>query len=160
MIKQSEQLDIFLKPAPPRLQGIFIPGQVVSKKNSQSAIQLPLKGARKCYSCGKMHPSRGMITPSKAYQAYERSTKALYARLAPDFRKLIENSSAPYRIAFQFIRGRKGRFDYSNLVEGVQDSMTKADWILDDEADVMLPVFIPYVIDRENPGVIIAPLED
>jgi hypothetical protein len=159
MTKQSEQLDIFLAPPPPRLNGIFIPGDVISKKNSQNAIQIPLKGARKCHSCGKMHPSRGMITSSKAHQAYVRNTKAIYERLAPDFRKLLESSSEPYRIAFQFIRARNGGvWDYSNIVEAVQDQMVTAQWITDDSHQNMIPVFIPAVVDKDNPGVIIAPI--
>lgn len=58
----------------------------------------------------------------------------------------------PLKIVFRFRRRTAARFDYVNLAQGLLDAMVKAEYIVDDSANYVLPVFVPYVIDRDNPG--------
>jgi len=60
--------------------------------------------------------------------------------------------NAPLEIVFRFRRGTAARFDYVNIAQGVCDAMVKAEYLEDDSANYLIPVFEPYVIDRVNPG--------
>ena len=63
-------------------------------------------------------------------------------------------------ISFTFVRGTRHKFDYINPAQTVQDDMVKAGWIEDDNAEFILPVFIQYTYDKQNPGVWIEILKD
>jgi hypothetical protein len=40
-----------------------------------------------------------------------------------------------------------------NIAQAVQDAMVNYDWIDDDNADELIPVFVPYEYDNKNPKV-------
>jgi hypothetical protein len=63
------------------------------------------------------------------------------------------------RIGLTFIRNSRHKFDYINPAQTVQDDMVNYGWIDDDNADVIIPVFIEYVYDKNNPGVMIELLD-
>lgn len=77
----------------------------------------------------------------------------------------------PYRISFKFVRDSRHKFDYVNPLQTVQDMMTGGfktsklenvelrQWLPDDNADVILPVFEPYEYDKGSPGVYITVLD-
>ena len=119
----------------------FIPFNVPSSKNS------------------KIWTGRHLIW-SKSAQAYVRNTESYYKEYANEFMKSGNfHHTYPYKVSFKFIRGSKHRFDYVNPLQTVLDLMVRYGWILDDCADIILPVFEPYEYNKDNPGVIIKFLE-
>lgn len=118
------------------LRRIVIPGEVISKKNSQRAF-----GNR--------------IVPSKAWLLYEEAIKA-------DFKKspcepLDENY--PLLMHFYFYRKKTSPFDYNNMSQGPQDLLVQAGVIPDDNMNYVIPVFHGkyggWEKDAENPRLII-----
>ncbi len=67
--------------------------------------------------------------------------------------EMTGNLEYPFRINFHFVRKTKRRFDYINLIQNFLDSMVKAGYIPDDDADHVIPIFHPYAIDKENPRI-------
>ena len=119
---------------------IFIPGNVPSSKNS------------------KVWTGKHLIW-SKTATKYVKDTDKYWREFAPIF---IEESlkhsytiATPLKTSFKFIRGSKHKFDYVNPLQTILDLMVRYNWITDDNADIILPVFEPYEYNKENPGVII-----
>jgi len=115
---------------------ITIFGELYSSKNSKRIVHFGNKTA---------------IIPSKAYMS---SVKPLEQQLVLNrykWLKEIENASKPLKIGFKIYRKTKRRFDYANLIQGLQDLMVKCNWLIDDNADELIPVFIPYEVDKNNP---------
>jgi len=116
---------------------IFIPGEVRSSKNS------------------KVWTGKHLVY-SKASARYVKQTAPFWNRYRNDFLKLIKRKKYPLKIKFTFIRGSKQKFDYHNMVQLHLDLMQKHGWLEDDCADVVVPVFLIYQYDKNNPGVIIS----
>jgi len=114
----------------------FIPGNVPSSKN------------------GRRWTGQYFIA-SKSVMNYRKQSKAFYEQYADEFRKAFANCSQPVRIGLTFVRNSRHKFDYINPAQTVQDDMVTYNWITDDNADVIIPVFIEYVYDKANPGVYI-----
>lgn len=114
----------------------FIPGNVPSSKNSQTWT-------------GKF------LVKSKTCQKYEKETWTIWSQYAKEFRKAIKDEIKPLYVQFKFIRGTRHKFDYINAAQFVQDLMVKYDWIDDDNADELVPVFKEYIYNKANPGVFI-----
>jgi len=68
---------------------------------------------------------------------------------------MVKELEKPYRVTFQFIRDSKRRFDYHNAIQIIMDMMVQYGWIDDDNADEILPVFLPYNYMKGNGGVYI-----
>jgi len=68
---------------------------------------------------------------------------------------MIKGKSKPYKISFKFVRKSKHKFDYINPAQTIQDQMVKYGWIDDDNADEMLPIFVKFEHNKEEPGVYI-----
>lgn len=128
-------------------KGIYIPGEVVSSKNSK--IATTIKGTK-----------RAVILNSHAAQAYEKQNHYQVAK--NQFHSIIKGVKAPYLIKFKFFRKTKGKFDFHNMVQLVCDMMVTWDWIEDDNSDVMLAIpdiDCPWEKRAENPGVLISIIE-
>lgn len=97
---------------------------------------------------------------SKAVVNYRKLIKPYYEQYAQSFRKEISKYKSPVKIAFLFVRNSKHKFDYINPAQTVQDDMVDFKWISDDNSDVIIPVFIPYMYDKSNPGVYIEILKE
>lgn len=67
------------------------------------------------------------------------------------FKKMIQGKVLPLKIQFKIYRRTHGRFDYVNIVQGLLDAMVRADLIPDDDAKHIIPVFVPYEKDENNP---------
>lgn len=86
----------------------------------------------------------------------------------------LTNMTKPYRIHFKYYRSSRRRFDYVNPQQTIQDLMTACtcgikkklpkahpdkrkpcgcQWLEDDNADILLPIFEPYEYRKDNPGV-------
>jgi len=117
-------------------RGIFIPGNVPSSKN------------------GRRWTGRYFIV-SKQTQRYYKESKEAWKDNEKVFKKMIKGKSKPYRISFKFVRKSKHKFDYINPAQTIQDQMVKYGWIDDDNADEILPIFVTFEYNKENPGVYI-----
>lgn len=120
----------------------FIQGyNVPSKKNSRQNF---------------VRNGRIVSIPSKLHAQYVKATAMQYKTFGKEFKAAVKalNLSPPLYIEFTFIRGSKHKFDYCNAAQTCEDIM-KGDWIEDDNADCIIPVFQPYKYDKQNPGVII-----
>jgi len=113
---------------------IFIQGNVPSSKNSKRWT-------------GKM------LINSKTVMKYIKETKSQYEENRINFQEMIAGLEFPVVVSFKFIRGSKHKFDYINPAQTVQDLMVKNGWIEDDNCDFMIPAFVEYEYDKENPGV-------
>ena len=134
---------------------IFIPGNVPSLKNNKQIITV---GPR----CGKC--KRGKFPkpiPSKAVRDWRKATEKFWLSDLRDqfYAQLDLTDGPPYRIKFTFIRGSRHRFDYTNALDTVQDSMTHHKWIEDDNSDILRPVLGQYKYNKEEPGVRIKVLD-
>jgi len=115
---------------------IFVPYNVASSKNS------------------KVWTGKRLIH-SKTAMRYIKKTSIYYANLASDFRAMTKDYK-PLRIGFYFVRDSKRKFDYNNVSQLPLDLMQKYKWIPDDCMDEVIPVFLGYEINKENPGVYIS----
>ena len=66
--------------------------------------------------------------------------------------EMIKGHEFPITLVFFFRRATKHKFDYVNIAQGILDAMVKAEYLPDDSADYVIPAFLPYVVDKENPG--------
>lgn len=72
--------------------------------------------------------------------------------------KMIEGKQYPLKVGFYVWRKTKRRFDWVNIVQGLQDAMVKGGYIPDDCAQYLTPVFLGWNIDSTNPRVEISVL--
>lgn len=115
---------------------MFIPGNVPSSKNSKQWT-------------GKF------LINSKQTRQYIKDTEDYWLRGKALVRPHIDHLYKPIKVSFKFIRQSKHKFDYINPCQTIQDLMVKYEWISDDNADCIIPVFEPYEYDKEKPGVYI-----
>ena len=66
---------------------------------------------------------------------------------------IVAKCNVNYKIGFYFIRDSKRKFDYINAAQLPLDLMQDYDWIDDDDANNVIPVFLGYEVDKKNPGV-------
>lgn len=92
---------------------------------------------------------------SKSAQKYKKDTALQWEELCESFIVALKGKSLPLTVSFTFVRNSRHKFDYVNPLQTVLDIMVHHQWIEDDNADVILPVFEPYIYDKNNPGVII-----
>jgi hypothetical protein len=117
---------------------IFIPGNVPSSKNS------------------RIYNSKTKRSfPSKTVQRYISMSKPFWVANKDKFLDMSKYSQYPMQVHFLFVRGTKHRFDYINPAQTVQDLMVDYNWVPDDNADYIIPVFEPYQYDKTKPGVYI-----
>lgn len=97
-----------------------------------------------------------MLIASKPVRKYIADTEYEWMANKSKFLKMIEGLTPPYKIHFKFIRDSKRRFDYANAVQVIQDLMVKHQWIEDDNADYLVPVFDDYEYKKNDGGVVIS----
>lgn len=119
---------------------IFIKGNVPSSKNSKQIFKNKKTG-------------KTFITSSKTVKAYLSNFEYQYDIFAKEFKEQLKLKPKPYKIGFYFIRDSKRKFDYININQIVQDLMVQHGWLLDDNCEELIPVFLGYEVDRNNPGV-------
>jgi len=120
----------------------FIPGAVPSSKN------------------GRIMTRSGMFIASKATQKYRKLSAPYWKKYKDAFLKLMQGKDLPLIIGMHFVRGSRHRWDFINPAQTIQDEMTKAGWIEDDNAEIILPVPLNinakyWSYDKTKPGVYI-----
>jgi len=126
---------------------IYIPYEVMSSKNSRT-----LKYVRKTGSANKVP----LLVHSPQYDEYVILSKQYWKKDRDRFLEMVSGCSTPYRIGFFFHRTTKGRFDYPNMMQGVMDLMVEHEWLEDDCADIIMPIPLGYMVDKEIQGIIIS----
>ena len=86
---------------------------------------------------------------------YIKDTKLDYENNKCLFKEMVAGKKFPVTISFKFIRGSKHKFDYINPAQTLQDQMVKYKWITDDNAEEMIPIFLEFEYNKDNPGVYI-----
>ena len=116
---------------------ITITGEIHSSKNSRRIFR----------SAGRV-----IVSKSAASKADESSFAWQLIAQRDEWFFMTDGCAYPLRVVFQFRRKTRGRFDYINISQGILDAMTAAGYIPDDNADYVIPVFLPYAVDKNNPG--------
>ncbi len=118
----------------------FITYSVPSKKNSRQNF---------------VRNGKQVSIPSKSHAEYVKVTAMQYKVFGVEFRNAVDfyKVSYPLYVEFKFVRSTRHRFDFCNACQGCEDIMVSNNWIKDDSADYLIPVFVPYEYDKNNPGV-------
>jgi Holliday junction resolvase RusA-like endonuclease len=117
---------------------IHIDGEIHSSKNSRR-IMRTRKGT----------PFVGKSASSKADESI------FFCQLNNQrerWEQMVSGKQWPIKLVFAFRRKTRQRFDYINMAQGLCDAMIKAEYLPDDSADYVIPVFVPYSINKSNPG--------
>jgi len=118
-----------------------------------------LKGNFPSFKNSKQMTKGGYLIMSKTVRKYLKENEEQWEIIPADFQNIRE-SDYPLFIGMHFVRGTKHKYDWVNMVQGVQDLMVKHGWIADDNVEVMYPVPLEYdgvfsSYNKENPGVYI-----
>jgi hypothetical protein len=140
-----------------KIDGIFIPGEVYSSKNNKRIWK---KAAKSSLWSFKGKPARPFITDSKNVAAYKKDRLSDFKNNRDRWFEMISGLTTPYVVEFTFYRRTKSMFDFNNMTQLIQDMMVNAYWIEDDNIMHILPIPpLPpkpaFIVDKENPGVLI-----
>ncbi len=105
----------------------------------------------------EIHWKRGKPFVDKS-DAVKRGEKILITllgdyKLRKQWREMTRGLGYPLRVCFRIYRRTKGRFDYTNIVQSLQDCMKRCGYLPDDDANHLIPQFEPYAVDPINPRV-------
>ncbi len=115
---------------------IFIPNNVPSSKN------------------GKIKTRWGIVD-SQAVKLWKKNTKKYWEEYREYFQTIVKNNPMPLFVHLTFIRKGGALFDYFGPGETIMDEMVRYQWLNDDNAYQVVPIFGKFRINKENPGVII-----
>jgi len=122
------------------MRPITIFGELYSTKNSKRIVRNKSTGKPFIISSAKSKASE------MAFILQLNSAKALWSRE-------IAGKTNPLSVQFKIYRKTRGRFDYLNITQGLCDLMVKAGWLEDDNANYLIPVFLPYEVDKNLPRI-------
>lgn len=74
-------------------------------------------------------------------------------KLADEWKKDTEGKSYPLTLQFKIFRTTRRPFDYTNIIQGIADSLVKEAYLPDDNMNYLIPKFVPYELSPENPRV-------
>jgi hypothetical protein len=117
---------------------IVIQGELYSSKNSKQIIN---------------RGGRNYLIPSTQYNSHLKPIQWQLALFKGKWLEETKHACKPFEIAFKIYRKTQRRFDYINIIQGLADEMVRAGWLVDDNADEFLPIFLPYEVDKNNPRV-------
>lgn len=145
---------------PIRSKAFFIPGQVLSSKNHKRILKRRLKKKELAMEAARGNYTRKyryFIGNTDAVHNYKAKTAKYFRMYAEEFRQTTAGM-CPVFVEFLFIRRTKAvNWDFSNMVQLIQDQMRDYGWIEDDNIINFCPVPPldgPVVVfDQKNPGV-------
>ena len=126
---------------------LVIEGEIHSSKNSKRIF--------KRWKTDKITGARSkvpFIAKSHASKLDQESFVWQMLGQMEEWRRMTAGKTFPLCVVFEFRRKTKARFDYINMAQGLCDAMVEANLIPDDSADYLIPVFVPYTVDKHNPG--------
>lgn len=121
---------------------ITVPFELYSSKNSKRILFNKATG-------------RSFVAKSKQSEQNEKDLISFLSLMRGQFAAMLKGKEKPYRLHFKIYRQTKRRFDYVNIVQGILDSLVKSGLLEDDNADILIPVFEPYEVDKYNPRTLI-----
>lgn len=121
---------------------ITVPFELYSSKNSKRILFNKATG-------------RSFVAKSKQSEQNEKDLISFLVLVRGQFAAMLKDKEKPYRLHFKIYRKTKRRFDYVNIVQGILDSLVKSGLLEDDNADILIPVFEPYEVDKYNPRTLI-----
>ena len=162
-------------------KAIFIPYSCPSSKNSKEIVRQPTKLSECCkgglykvgevWTCTNCHrPAQRKYIPrlvmSKLCMEYIKNTKKYWIENRELFHSWIKDRPKPYFIGIYAIRETAHKFDFINMCQILCDIMIynkegeeNAEWLIDDNCDEIITVFLGYHKCQENPGVILTLLD-
>ena len=110
---------------PPKViqKSYVIPGNPVTKKNSQIPVMIPIKGTNK---------RRPVILPSKQFQAFEKSALKSLKPETPE-----EVIDVPVNVCCKYFMKTRRKVDLNNLLEATCDILVKAKFLKDDNNTIV-----------------------
>lgn len=117
---------------------ITIYGELYSSKNSKRIVKFGNKMA---------------LIASKQYMASVKPIEQQLVLNRGKWLRMAEGYEKPLKVVFKIYRKTHRKFDYVNIIQGLQDLIVKCGWLPDDNADEIIPVFQPYDVDKNNPRV-------
>lgn len=130
-----------------KMNGIFIPYDVASLKNSKQIVPFIDQDGR----------PRFTLQPSKACQKYKRYASPYWVSARELFLEKIKGLKFPLILGFFFIRKRDSIFDYHNMIQYPMDLMRDFGWIPDDSNLYCMAFPLGHIIDSRCPGVVVIP---
>lgn len=118
---------------------ITVYGELYSSKNSKRIF--------------KTRDGRPFIAKSKVSMQNESDLLIQLPLYRRQFLAECQKHQKPYRVNFKIYRKTRRRFDYPNIIQNLLDCMVKSGWLVDDNADEIIPVYDPYEVDKNNPRV-------
>ena len=125
------------------MQKLTLYGELYSKKNSKRVFS---------------RYGKTVVLPSKVY---EKSKPDFLWQLKDAQNKkiwesLMAQTKYPIYLNFKIYRKTKRKFDYNNIIQGLQDILVEAGYLPDDDADHLIPFFEKYEVDSKNPRVLLS----
>lgn len=121
-----------------------ISGNVPSSKNSKKIVR---------------NGNRSYLVDSDVTYKWKKATKQEWIQGAEEFRDHVDDYSRPLHIGFYFVRSSNRKFDLINILQAPMDAMSKHGWFEDDNATIVIPHFLGYHVDKENPCMLIEILD-
>ena len=119
---------------------ITIEGELYSSKNSRQILISKTTG-------------KPFVSKSKIAKEDEKNLITKLTNQKQEFLKELEGHTFPVVIVFKIYRKTHRKFDYINIIQNLCDCMVQAGILEDDCADVIIPAFEPYEVDKERPRV-------
>lgn len=119
---------------------ITIEGELYSSKNSRQILISKTTG-------------RPFVSKSRIAKEDEKNLIAKLKKQKQEFLKELEGCTFPVVMVFKIYRKTHRRFDYINIIQNLCDCMVQAGILEDDCADIIIPAFEPYEVDKERPRV-------
>lgn len=119
---------------------ITLPLELHSSKNGQQII----------YS---KKLDRPLIVKKISARVQDNQLKVMLMANKHTWEKMIEGKKFPLKVGLYVYRKTRRRFDWVNIVQGLQDAMVKGGYLPDDSAQYLTPVFLGWDVDGQNPRV-------
>jgi len=148
-------------------QYIWIPGNVVGKKNNYEAFSFYTgksiccnaaydKKTQICEACGKVTKSdrkTGKIDLNKRAMAYKNDTLPTFMKNVDKFKKLSSDESF-HLVGIFLLRDSARRFDFDNMKTMIGDQLSSSGMINDDSGDKLMLIPLGYLVKPKTPGLI------
>lgn len=124
---------------------ITLPLELHSSKNGQQIIY-------------NKRLDRPMVIKKAIARQQDNQLKILLMANKRIWDKMIEDKEYPIKVGFYVYRKTRRRFDWINIVQGLQDAMVRNNYLPDDSAIYLTPYFLGWDVDSKNPRVEISVL--
>lgn len=103
--------------------------------------------------------NKTFLVDSDVTYKWKKATKAEWEKDAEEFRSIVDEFARPIHLGFYFVRSSNRKFDLINILQAPMDAMSKYGWFEDDNATIVIPHFLGYHVDKNNPCLMITILD-